>query len=130
MPGIGYGPQAANYTTARPTADTIVSSLNTFFKDCTSAAAKDGTVVDASWLNMVTAQIRTAIANASITLDDTNDNQLWLAMQKAAVSAGVMFTAAAAAPTTPKLADIWFDTTVGTINIYATDGTTFSWIQI
>ena len=126
MAGGSYGPQSANYVTVRPAADTVVSALDTFFKDCTSSTTYDGTVVTSSWLNMVTAQLRTAIRQSGQTVDDSIDNQLWLAMK----AAGISITAAAAAPTSPRSGAFWYDTTDGSLNMYVSDGTTPSWIQI
>lgn len=82
-----FGPQSANLVTTRPAADTVVTALDTFFKDCTSATSADGTVVTASWLNMVTAQLREAVVQSGQTPDDSIDTQLWLAMKGAARSA-------------------------------------------
>jgi hypothetical protein len=128
-----FGPQSPNYTTVRPPVDTVVSTSDTWFKDCSSAALKDGTLIDASWFNVILAQLRTAVRNARprtgpIVMADTTDTMLSQAIQ----SYGNAFTPAAAAPTTgfEAVGDIWYDTTDGSTNMYCSDGTTFSWMQV
>ena len=75
-----FGPQSPNYTTTRPATDTNVSGVtDTWFKDCSSATAVDGTVPTASWYNMVTANLREAVRGSGIALDDS-DNMLFNAI--------------------------------------------------
>jgi len=87
------GPQSPNFSTARPPTDAEVSPLDTWFRDCSAAGSNDGTVVSASWLNVVTAQLRTAVRNAGIALDDGDDEMLWKAIQFAADQANNNLTA-------------------------------------
>ena len=81
------GPQSPHYTTSRPATDTEVSSgIDTWFKDCSTAGSNDGTVVSASWYNVITAQIRTAINDAGVALDDSDDQMLYKAIGSVASS--------------------------------------------
>jgi hypothetical protein len=75
---------APNTVTARP-ADTRTGfgALDSWFKDCTSALASDGTRVMSGWLNAVTAQFRNSIrgngttgAGAAIVSEDNSDGML------------------------------------------------------
>jgi hypothetical protein len=86
-----FGPQSANrlVQVARPAPDaTATGLLDTWFQDCTSAAANDGTVVSASWLNTVTAQLRTAVRTAGITLNEADDTMLYDAIVAIAAAGG------------------------------------------
>ena len=86
MPAIG--PQSANYTTTRPATDPVVAgALDTWFQDCSAPGQLDGTVVTASWLNVVTAQLREAIRLSGVTLDDTDDTMLYDAI--IAIASGI-----------------------------------------
>jgi len=82
-----FGPQSVNYATVRPATNPQVSGgIDTWFQDCTAAGASDGTIVTASWLNMVTANLRKAVNDSGIALDDS-DSMLYDAI--AAISADV-----------------------------------------
>ena len=81
------GPQSPNYTLTRPATNTQVSAgADTWAQDCTSAAANDGTVLTASFFNILIAQLRYTIRTAGITLDDS-DPMLYLAIQAIAANA-------------------------------------------
>lgn len=89
-----FGPQSANYTTTRPGSDAVVSGgTDTWFKDCSGIGVMDGTIPTASWFNTVTANLRTAVSSAGVTLDDTDDTMVWQAMQAAAAAAVSALTA-------------------------------------
>jgi hypothetical protein len=76
------GPQGPNYTTSRPATSPVASGgIDTWAKDCTAAGAKDGTFLNASFFNIIIAQLREAIRQAGITLDDLDDLMLYKAMQ-------------------------------------------------
>lgn len=60
---------APNAVTTRPADDRSFASLDSWFKDCTSPTADDGTDVEASWLNSILAAIR-AVWRANGTLID------------------------------------------------------------
>lgn len=86
MTATAIGPQSPNYTVTRPALDPVVSGgADTWFANCSAPGAKDGTIVDADWLNTITDQLRTAIRTAGVTLDGTNSSMLWQAMQAAGV---------------------------------------------
>jgi len=121
------GPQSPNFTTTRPALDAVVSAVDTWFKDCSAAGAADGTILSASWLNVILAQLRTAVTSAGIALSDADDTMLWQAIQKAA---GGTHTAGATAPTTPKFNDTWFSTVTGLVYIWTTDGASNFWLQV
>jgi hypothetical protein len=90
MASTALGPQSPNFSTTRPPTNALASAVDTWFKDCSAAGAKDGTVIDASFLNVLVAQLRTAVTSAGVTLDDTDDTMLWQAIQ--APSAGLLAT--------------------------------------
>lgn len=88
------GPQGPNYSTTRPARAAQASGgVDTWHKDATDPSTKDGTQLDADWFNDITAQLRTAITTAGVTLDATNDSMTWEAMQAAATQALATLTA-------------------------------------
>ncbi|MFG6500131.1 hypothetical protein [Sulfitobacter sp. 1A15106] len=89
------GPQSPNYATTRPPLDPNVSGvgIDTYFKDCTGPGTADGTIVTASWLNVITVQLREAIRAAGVTLDNTNDLMLSQAITATVVNAMGSLTA-------------------------------------
>jgi hypothetical protein len=86
----GIGPQSPNFVTTRPANDAIVSLADTWFADCSAPGANDGTIVTASFLNVIVAQLRTAILSAGITLDDSDDTMLQEAIKALCIA---LFTA-------------------------------------
>ena len=79
---------AANATTSRPTDARVFGGSDTFFKDCTSPAANDGTVVEQAYLNGMLQQIRRAIRGMSVIENNADDDMLLKAIQaNAAASA-------------------------------------------
>ena len=86
----GIGPQSPNFVTTRPANDAIVSLVDTWFQDCSSSGSNDGTIVTASFLNVIVAQLRTAIRDAGITLDDSDDTMLREAIKALCIA---LFTA-------------------------------------
>lgn len=81
---------APNATTSRPVENRTIGNLDTWFRDCTTPAAADGTVITARELNVQIAQLRSAIrGNGStvgavkiVTEDNTDDAMLLKAMQQ------------------------------------------------
>jgi len=66
------GPSNAPYAvTIRPPETRTPSSGDTFFRDCTSSAAQDGTKIQAAWLNQVTATLRGQARMVGKKLDGT-----------------------------------------------------------
>lgn len=74
------GPASDNSVTTRPARTIVRGSTDTWFQDCTSPDANDGTVFPADYFNDVLAQVRTALRDSGITLDGADD-MLWRAMQ-------------------------------------------------
>lgn len=84
MPLDLLGPaNAVNFTTVRPADTRIFGAVDTFFKNCTPGA-RDGTAVEAAWLNGVLMQIRQAVRGMGITEDNADDDMLLKAIQAAA----------------------------------------------
>lgn len=80
------GPKGTNFSLTRPSGEPDVSGgVQTWFKDCTSALTRDGTVPTASWFNDMLAQLRTAIISSGVS-QDLNDDMLWRSMQAAAAT--------------------------------------------
>lgn len=82
------GPASDHAVTTRPPRVIARGPNNTWFIDCTSATADDGTVLPADFLNDTLAQLRTAFDAANI-VEDNGDDMLWRAMQ----SAGIRYAA-------------------------------------
>ncbi|RNJ49349.1 hypothetical protein [Methylocystis hirsuta] len=79
------GPQGPNYTTSRPATSPVASGgIDTWAKDCTAAGAKDGTFLNASFFNIIVAQLRETIRQAGVALDDLDDLMLYKAIQNIA----------------------------------------------
>lgn len=85
---------AANSTTTRPTDARVFGGSDTFFKDCSSPTARDGTVLTASYLNGMLMQIRRAIRGMGITENNADDDMLLKALQASgagkATEAGIL----------------------------------------
>lgn len=67
---------AANSVTVEPADARTFGGSDTWFKDCSSPTASDGTAVGASLLNAWLAQFRNAIRGTGITVDNTDNNML------------------------------------------------------
>lgn len=68
-----FGPQGPNFTVTRPaTLAQASGGTDTWAKDCSAAGAKDGTILDASFFNIIIANLREAINRGAITLDDSD----------------------------------------------------------
>lgn len=90
---LGPGSNATNVTTARPTESRAFGTIDTWFQDCTTPSAGDGTRVPSAWLNAIKAQIVQAIRQSGVTQDNADDLMLWKAIQAAAaanVTAGTL----------------------------------------
>jgi hypothetical protein len=80
-----FGPaNAANSVTAMPADSRVFGSSNTFFKDCSSPTANDGTAYGASFFNFLLQMLRAAVTGQNIPQDNTNANMLLQAIQAAA----------------------------------------------
>lgn len=83
---IGPGSNATNVVTARPAETRTFGPLDTWFKDCSSPAAGDGTRVPAAFLNALAALVRQAIRQAGVAENNGDDLMLWKAMQAASAA--------------------------------------------
>jgi len=83
MSDYGFGPLSTNATTTRPSVATDGFGQQTWFKDATAAGAKDGTIINASWLNHIVGNLRTLCVNSGITLSNSHgsDTYVWDAVQ-------------------------------------------------
>jgi hypothetical protein len=81
MSVTAFGPQGPNYTLTRPPHDPKASAgIDTFFKNCSAAGAKDGTFATADFFNVTIANLRYLCRTAGVTLDDLDDTMLWQAV--------------------------------------------------
>lgn len=77
-----FGPQGPNYTTTRPARDPEASGgLDSWFKNCSGPGAKDGTFATADFFNVLVGNIRSAVRESGITLDNTDDDMLYKAIK-------------------------------------------------
>lgn len=82
---------AANSVTVRPSDTRTFGASDTWFKDCTSPSAADGTQIKQGWLNGMVAQVRglirgnglTAGSADIVTLDNADDSMMFKAVQHA-----------------------------------------------
>jgi hypothetical protein len=74
---------AVNFTTLRPADTRIFPADDTYFKDCTPGA-RDGTAIQAAFLNGMLMQVRRAIRGMAIAEDNADDDMLLKAIQAAA----------------------------------------------
>lgn len=83
-----FGPQGPNYATTRPPADPEASSgVDTWFKNCSAAGARDGTFATAAFFNTMIANLRYLCRTAGVSLSDTDDTMVYEAVQ--AIAEGV-----------------------------------------
>lgn len=81
------GPASAlNAVTTRPTDTRIFGEDDTWFKDCSSSTANDGTRIEADFLNGILAQVRRAIVGMGVPIDNADDDMLLKAIQAATVT--------------------------------------------
>lgn len=77
----GFGPLGARAATIRPTQDTDTYGVQTYFQDCSSASAADGTVPTASWFNHISQQFVYAAGQAGVAITNdqssAQDDVLW-----------------------------------------------------
>lgn len=76
---------AANPAVQRPPANpgNVDGAGDTWFLDCSSATARDGTQIKAGFLNFMLAQLRRAIRGMGVTENNTDDDMLLKAIQAA-----------------------------------------------
>lgn len=100
---LGPGSNTPNVTTSRPADDAEYGVNDTWFKDCTSPEAQDGTKIKASILNRTIAQLRRAIRGMGITENNTDDDMLLKAIQKAGSTSTVINQFIAYLPMFPEI---------------------------
>lgn len=84
-PTTAFGPQGPNYSTTRPPADPQASGgVDTFFKNCSAAGAKDGTFATADFFNMNLANLRYLCREAGVPLSDADDTMVYQAVKAVA----------------------------------------------
>jgi hypothetical protein len=77
-----FGPQGPNYATVRPPADPQASAgVDTFFKNCSAAGAKDGTFATADYFNVHLANMRYLVRTAAVALNDGDDQMVYKAVK-------------------------------------------------
>lgn len=74
------GPASLNAVTSRPARTNTRGAVNTWFQDCSTPTSTDGTTFSSDWFNDMLAQLRTAMVDAGIALDNADD-MLWRAIQ-------------------------------------------------
>lgn len=83
---LGPG-DADNAVTVRPTRTITRGATDTWFKDCSSETADDGTEVPADFENDMLAQLRTAIRGSAVDAAG-EDDMLWRAIESVGVRTG------------------------------------------
>lgn len=72
-----FGPQSPNFVTVRPANSPDVSAgLDTWVKNCSAPGANDGTILDATFFNVIIGNLRTAVVSADVDLDANDDFML------------------------------------------------------
>lgn len=104
---------AARATPTRPAVTPNNSGSDTWWLDCSSPTARDGTEVRAGWLNSITALMRNVIRGGGVTEDNTDEmlsrairSQRYNYATAAAVSGGVNAITLAFDPVFPSLGDL------------------------
>jgi hypothetical protein len=78
-----FGPQGPNYTTTRPPADPQASAgVDTWFKNCSAAGAKDGTFATAAFFNVLVGNLRYLVRTSGVALDDVSDTMVFDAINQ------------------------------------------------
>ncbi len=83
MTDLGGPANAPNSVTTMPADGRIFGSLDTYFQDCSSESAQDGTQIQAAFLNFWLNQLRNAIRGMGIAVNNSNLNMLLEAIQAA-----------------------------------------------
>lgn len=87
MVQTAFGPQGPNYTTTRPAADPQASGgIDTWFKNCSAAGAKDGTFATADFFNVNLGNLRYLVKQSGVALSDADDTMVYQAVQRIAGS--------------------------------------------
>jgi len=111
------GPASAvGAVTERPAETRGFGMTDTWFAPCTSPESRDGTQIQAVWLNALLDQIRYALRASGIPLDNADSSMLWQAMQ-AAMTGGVAYGVASGTAT-----QLIVETTTPTLRLPYEDG--------
>ena len=92
--GTAFGPQSANVATALPAGSATNrggTNVDTWVRDASSNTACDGTVLDAAFFNNIIGNLRYAVRQSGVTLNDGDMTLLY----KAIIAAKTSFTAGA-----------------------------------
>ena len=105
MPGLG--PLGANAATVRPPADAdTYNGVQTWYRNCSSATAADGTIPTASWFNHFIAQIVYAAGQAGVAITNdqssAQDDILWNIIQNSIAEVTGLTGPYGHSPYTPK----------------------------
>jgi len=124
---LGPGQNTANVTTARPADDRTYGANDTWYKDCTSPEAQDGTAFMSSWFNRMLAQLRRAIDGMGIERDNADDDMLLKAIKKAGSTSSIVNLFRASMPLFPEIqtVDGKFTITTGSGTVVIGAGQTF-----
>jgi hypothetical protein len=82
------GPASVGAVTTRPGRSIVRGVTNTWFVDCTSPQAQDGTLCPADYFNDSLAQLRQTFTSSGI-IQDNADDMLWRAIQTVGIRYGV-----------------------------------------
>lgn len=117
------GPATTNAVSVRPSDTRIFGADDTYFKNCSSPSAQDGTKLDAGWFNGILMQLRRAIDGMGITRNNADDDMLLKAIKASNVQA--ISQASALQPLYPEITtpfDGTFSITVSTGQAVLTGG--------
>lgn len=105
MVTTSFGPQGPNYATTRPPADPEASAgIDTWFKNCSAAGARDGTFATAAFFNVLVGNLRYLVREAGVPLNSADDTMVYAAVQAIANEILNNFTALLHADTGIKIA--------------------------
>ncbi|SHO65806.1 hypothetical protein SAMN02745172_02453 [Pseudoxanthobacter soli DSM 19599] len=91
-----FGPaDAAGALVARPVDGRAFPAGDTWFGDCSSPNAADGTDIEAAWLNSIIANLRAVVRTSGVVTEDNSDLMLLRGVQHLIQSAGPIYTATA-----------------------------------
>ncbi len=96
------GPASApNAVSVRPGDGRIFGPNNTWFADCSSPTAEDGTMIQAAWLNGIMAQLRDVIETSGVTQDNLDDmlRRAIIALSPGQITGTMIFWPASTPPT-------------------------------
>lgn len=76
---FGFGPLSQNATTERPVeVDSDSHAKQTWFRDASGPGKKDGTVINASWLNHIVGNLSTICKNAGVPFSNSHGSDHFL----------------------------------------------------